>query len=624
MNARIVKRLVCQCWLWLALALLSALAVREAVGQSNYQGIVYGHFPITPTPPPPAYVFPEDSQGWQLSGFVGYPSVSYDFLINGQGAYTFWAAGSGVAVNPSSPLNAVVYVPMDQFGAGDAIPLTYGQLIGPDAAGWAWSVGDWPVGLTANLFSGVGGYPMSQGYFTGLESAYLGLCFQQNGQTYYGWVRLGVPYAGLNSCWLYDYAYSTTPDTPIVAGMGVPDPSTMSQFISTFSAANEAPARASAHSGTGQFTLNGNTLTYDLELDVNFVPTFAGIFGPTSPMSNSRHLVANLGSYTIKPPPSPLFNEPFVFGNVSYTDSVALSEKEVSELLAGQLYVNFTSAMFPRGELRGQIVPLIPMQFTTSLSGANEIPRNASPYHGSGAFTLVGDNLSYSIAVDSGLGQISVGVFNSEGRRRGGGNRVFTIDTTSGVVIPEGGIPGQPGSPGQLLYGGTLSLTDEQAEELRHGEFYVNVSTTQFPRGELRGEILSTAPIQFYATLNGRNEIHRNASTRRGEAGFTLTGNSLSYELALDNFTFTSAGIYASPFPNPFNLIAKLDTTIGVMIPAGGLPNAPGLPGQVLYSGNLTLTDEQVSQIKRGEFYINVLTSRFPRGEIGGRILPAE
>lgn len=623
MNARMVKRLVCQCWLWLALALLSALAVRDAVGQSNYQGIVYGHFPLTPPPPPGAYVWPWDDQGWQIWSFARDFRQSYDLLINGEVAYTFIAYG-GVAVAPSSSSNAVICVPVDYLGDGFAVPLSYGQLIGPEAAGFSW-ISDVNGGslLTANADWG-NGSPSSIGFFTGLESAYLGLRFQQSGQTYYGWARVGTPLAGLDIAWLYDYAYSTIPDTPIVAGMGVPDPSTMSQFISDFSAANEVPARASVHSGTGQFTLNGSTLTYDLELDVNFVPTFAGIFGPTSPMSNSRHLVVDLGSYTIKPPPSPLFNEPFVFGNVSYTGSVALREKEVSELLAGQLYVNFTSAMFPRGELRGQIVPLIPMQFTTSLSGAKEIPRNASPYHGSSAFTLVGDYLSYSFAVDSGLGQISAGVFNSEGRRRGSGNLVFAIDTNSGVVIPEGGISGEPGSPGQLLYVGTFSLTDEQAEELGCGEFYINVSTTQFPRGELRGEILSTAPIQFSAILSGRNGILRNASAHHGEAAFTLTGNSLSYELALDNFTFTSAGIYAPPFPNPFNLIAKLDTTIGVMIPAGGLPNAPGLPGQVLYSGNLSLTNEQVSQIKRGGFYINVLTPRFPRGEIGGQILPAE
>jgi hypothetical protein len=186
--------------------------------------------------------------------------------------------------------------------------------------------------------------------------------------------------------------------------------------------------------------------------------------------------------------------------------------------------------------------------------------------------------------------------------------------------------PVLPPFPGVLIYDGQITLTSNQVVELLAGQLHVNFKSAKFRQDELRGKILSAAPIQFTATLSGRNGISLNASTHRGEAAFILTGNSLSYELALDNFKFTSAGIYASPiaFPSPFNLIAKLDTTIGVMIPAGGLPNAPGLPGQVLYSGDLTLTDKQVSQIKSGAFYINVLTSRFRNGEFGGRILPAE
>jgi hypothetical protein len=72
--------------------------------------------------------------------------------------------------------------------------------------------------------------------------------------------------------------------------------------------------------------------------------------------------------------------------------------------------------------------------------------------------------------------------------------------------------------------------------------------------------------------------------------------------------------------------IANLDNLFGVQIPDGGFPNEPGLPGQILYPGQsiLNLTDAQVYRLKRGEFYLNVLTSRFPRGEIGGRILPNE
>jgi hypothetical protein len=39
-----------------------------------------------------------------------------------------------------------------------------------------------------------------------------------NGETHYGWVRVGAPLAFFNGGWLYDYAYETRPDTPIVAG----------------------------------------------------------------------------------------------------------------------------------------------------------------------------------------------------------------------------------------------------------------------------------------------------------------------------------------------------------------------------------------------------------------------
>ena len=221
-----------------------------------------------------------------------------------------------------------------------------------------------------------------------------------------------------------------------------------------------------------------------------------------NPGSTSRHLIADLGSCLISnfppllpigPVPCYLDQPPIILPSaiaLFYSGQVTLDKKQVEELLTGRLYANFTSAAFPRGELRGQIFPSIPIQFTTSLSGTTEIPRNASPHHGSGVFTLVGANLNYTFAVDSELGQISVGVFNPEGKRRGNGHLVFAIDTTYGVVIPEGGFPGQPGSPGQTLYGGSITLTDEQAGELRRGECYLNISTAQFPRGEIRGQIL--------------------------------------------------------------------------------------------------------------------------------------
>jgi hypothetical protein len=179
--------------------------------------IYYGQFPPTVVPPP-ATPFPEDAEGTRI--FPGLTNATtYPLLIDGQVVCTFSADQFAFTVIPNSSLDAVIAVPVGQLGDGFAMPLTAGQAIGPDAQGYYWMQGPTGYALTAN-----GGFG-SIGYFTGLESAYLGLQFQQNGQTYYGWVRLGAPFTGLNGGWLYDYAYETLPDTPILAGAGVPEPS---------------------------------------------------------------------------------------------------------------------------------------------------------------------------------------------------------------------------------------------------------------------------------------------------------------------------------------------------------------------------------------------------------------
>jgi len=62
------------------------------------------------------------------------------------------------------------------------------------------------------------------GFYAGLDSAYAGLEFQLDGQTHYGWLRLGAPIPELNGGWIYEYAYDTRPGATILAGT-VPEPS---------------------------------------------------------------------------------------------------------------------------------------------------------------------------------------------------------------------------------------------------------------------------------------------------------------------------------------------------------------------------------------------------------------
>lgn len=203
-----------QCWLLPALALLALLLTVEAKAQGT---IVYVHLP--PTEPE---VFPYDANGLRLLG--GSP-MSYNLVFNGQLAFTL-RSGNQFDILPSSLSGVLALHPGPSDLGGFVIPLQYGQQIGPDALGYEW-VNDTQIAPDA-----ASGFMACRdigciGYFTGLESAYAGLQFQQGGETYYGWVRVGAPVVGINGGWIYDYAYETRPNMPILAGAGVPEPSTL-------------------------------------------------------------------------------------------------------------------------------------------------------------------------------------------------------------------------------------------------------------------------------------------------------------------------------------------------------------------------------------------------------------
>jgi len=57
------------------------------------------------------------------------------------------------------------------------------------------------------------------GFWVNVKKRYLGLKFEINGQTHYGWARLNVDVNGRNiTGTLTGYAYETIPDKPIIAG----------------------------------------------------------------------------------------------------------------------------------------------------------------------------------------------------------------------------------------------------------------------------------------------------------------------------------------------------------------------------------------------------------------------
>jgi hypothetical protein len=183
--------------------------------------IVYVHASLSNPNGDPNHL-PWDSLGTQVG-------PDFPIVINGHTILTFSTPivvgqPSALAVQASSTSAIIGHQPYLDFPDNVwAVPLAAETEVGPIAAGYAWFGGGL---LTAARDSHtIGEPPLTVGYFTGLESAYLGFQFQQNSETYYGWARVGCPIAELNVGWIYDYAYELRPDTPISAG-AVPEPST--------------------------------------------------------------------------------------------------------------------------------------------------------------------------------------------------------------------------------------------------------------------------------------------------------------------------------------------------------------------------------------------------------------
>jgi CHRD domain len=115
--------------------------------------------------------------------------------------------------------------------------------------------------------------------------------------------------------------------------------------------------------------------------------------------------------------------------------------------------------------------------FGAKLSGANEVPANASP--GSGTLEASLDKqtsvLSWTVIYAGLTGPVKAGHFH--GPAVAGANAGVALGFTGSVESP---------------VKGSATLTAAQIEDLTAGKWYVNLHTAANPGGELRGQVTPT------------------------------------------------------------------------------------------------------------------------------------
>jgi len=130
--------------------------------------------------------------------------------------------------------------------------------------------------------------------------------------------------------------------------------------------------------------------------------------------------------------------------------------------------------------------------FTAFLSGLGENPPNASPATGFG--TVVLNAAQTQITVDESWSGLLATATASHIHSPGG------VGTNAAVVFPFSGVP--PTTAGAIPEQ-TFSITSTQVAQLFAGYMYMNIHTSVFPGGEIRGQLLVAAPEPGTLALAG-------------------------------------------------------------------------------------------------------------------------
>jgi len=141
-----------------------------------------------------------------------------------------------------------------------------------------------------------------------------------------------------------------------------------------------------------------------------------------------------------------------------------------------------------------------------SLNGANEVPPNDS----TGAAYVIGGGLSlnpdyilsYNISYSALAGSILAGEIHGPAAAGSTGPAIFLLNDN-----------------GERFIGTTLALTSIQRDQLYNDLWYVNIFTTAYPMGELRGQLIGSAavpePSTWMLSLLGLAAVGWQLRTRR-------------------------------------------------------------------------------------------------------------
>jgi hypothetical protein len=247
---------------------------------------------------------------------------------------------------------------------------------------------------------------------------------------------------------------------------------------------------------------------------------------------------------------------PFLDGNKIATKiSGAIVTSNMAKLFNENIYMLVTTLSNPSGEIRGQVKLEADWQFTADLRGANAVPIAAGQAYGLGSFGLSLDKSKLSFKI---ICQDMSGAINSAMLHFGstGSTGAMAADITSSVN-------------GNIITG-SIAPTANMLDSLLKGKIYLNISTTTYPTGELRSQLVNYKGLAFDISATGNQMVPPVSSTGEAVGVVRLTPNldTLYYDIVADglNSPIDYAHLHIGNFGFPYvNTSFQVDFTSAIV-----------------------------------------------------------
>jgi hypothetical protein len=254
------------------------------------------------------------------------------------------------------------------------------------------------------------------------------------------------------------------------------------------------------------------------------------------------------------------------------------------------------------------------VEFGARLDPEREVPPTASEGDGEVEFILRRDSTRFELQWEDLTANVTAAHIHCAPE---GSNGSVGVTLLMGPLDPDGRVKNTFTAPDAGNGCGWTTLGDVIGAVF-DGNAYVNVHTSTFPGGEIRGQ-LRIGSLEFETEMNARNEVPANDSDGEGEAELRARSDRIRFAVEWDDLTGDVIAGHIHCAPAGVNGSVAVTLLMGTFDNEDRVRSSFAAPDTETPCGWTTLGDV-VGAVIDGNAYVNIHTVDFPGGEIRGQL----